>query len=111
MKIPLILAGGLAAALLAGCAEDYYGADYYGYGPTAVVEYDSYYDGYYGPIYDGYWSGGWFWYRERDGGGWRRDSGRHFRHDYRQGYKHIHGRTMPDPNRQGRPHRDRNRPD
>jgi hypothetical protein len=112
VKTLLILAGGVAAALLAGCADDTYGyrADAYGYGPTTVVEYDGYYDGYYGPIYDGYWNGGWFWFRDRDGGRWRRDEGRHFRHDSRQGFNRIHGRTAPARPDRNRPESERNRP-
>ena len=71
-KLGLIFASGvLVAPLFAGCAD--YSVGYYGPGPVADIEYDGYYDGYYGQIYDGYWGdNGVFFYRTGEGGRWSR---------------------------------------
>jgi hypothetical protein len=98
MKLGSILGAAAALVLVAGCADDYYGPGY-GYGP--VVEYDGYYDGYYGPVYDGYWRGGYFWYRSGEGGRWQRGDSAHFRRNATPGFNRIHGQMH------GRPPRDR----
>jgi hypothetical protein len=83
----------LAAADLAGCAEYY---DQGPYGPYAGVEYDAFYDGYYGPFNGGYWGpGGYFFYADRDGRRFHRDQAGHFRHQGGQGFNPIHGRAPP----------------
>lgn len=88
MKLAVLAAAASAGALLAGCAS----GSYYGPGPGPVaVGYDGYYDGYYGPIYDGYWRGGHFWWRDGAGHPFRRDNDRHFSHEGRAGFQHIHG--------------------
>jgi hypothetical protein len=93
MKIRQVLVAGAAVMMMAGCAD--YGVGYYGPGPVAAVDYDGYYDGYYGPIYDGYWNGGSFYYRTRAGGHWRK-GGNHFRRTESAGFNHIQGTAHPD---------------
>lgn len=88
MRFSRFLMVSTAAALFAGCAD--YG--YYGSGPVADVEYDGYYDGYYGPIYDGYWGdSGVFFYRTSPEGRFRRGDVTHFRHEAAPGFNHVHG--------------------
>jgi hypothetical protein len=99
MKIGYILGATAALVLVAGCADDYYGPGP-GYGP--VVEYDGYYDGYYGPVYDGYWRGGAFWYRSGEGGQWQRGDRAHFRRSSAPGFNHIHGQMHGQPPRNPR---------
>jgi hypothetical protein len=98
MKVGHILGAAAALALVAGCADQAYGPEP-GYGPGPVVEYDGWYDGYYGPIYDGYWNGGVFWYRTGNGGRWRRGDPGHFRRDAAPGFNHIHGQMRGRPPR------------
>jgi hypothetical protein len=69
---------------------------------VAAVDYDGFYDNYYGPIYDGYWQGDYFYYRDCDDHRWRRDTARHFRRDSAPGYAHIQGTAHP----RGRPNGD-----
>ena len=82
-----------ASAALAACAEDYM------YGPSgsyADVEFSAFYDGHYGPFYGGYWGpGGYFYYSDRDGRRYHRDTERHFRRDGAQGFHPIQGRAPP----------------
>lgn len=102
MRLSRVLIVMAAAALFAGCAD--YGVAYYGPGPVADVEYDSYYDGYYGPIYDGYWGdNGVFFYRSSEGGRWSRGDPTHFRHDSAPGFNHIHGTAHAAPQKNNRP--------
>jgi len=86
-----ILCGGAAIALLSGCvASRGYGdqrAPYGGYYNDAYS--DGYYDGYYGPYSGGYWSSdGYFYYLDQSRN-YRRDDGRHFRHDRFRGSNPI----------------------
>jgi len=92
MKTALALALGLT---LSGCVA-------YGPGPgpgpyagdpyVGAVAYDGWYDGYYGQFYDGYWGhDGAYYYRDREGRGFHRDNGGHFRHDGANGYRPVHG--------------------
>jgi hypothetical protein len=95
------LLAGAAALLLSGCVYDdgYYAHDDFGhgyYGPAGYIgiDYDGYYDGYYGPFDSGYWGpSGYFYYRH--GGRYYRDGGHHFRHGPGHGYYHMRdgGRT------------------
>lgn len=79
---------GLAVApLLGGCVYTP-GQAYIGVAPAQPVYYDSYYDGYYGPVTDGYWRGNAFFYADR-GRHWHRDDGRHFRPNGGPGYGHL----------------------
>lgn len=83
-----ILCSGAAIALLSGCAggygRDHYRGDYYNGAYSG-----GYYDGYYGPYSGGYWANdGYFYYVDRDHR-YRRDDGRHFRHDRFQGSRSI----------------------
>jgi len=94
MKLGYILGATAALALVAGCADGYYGsgpgADFAYYGPD--TEFDGYYDGYYGPVYEGYWgNGGAFYYRNNAGGRWRQADAAHVRRDPAPGFNHIHG--------------------
>jgi hypothetical protein len=89
---------GAAVIVIAGCAD--YGVGVAYYGPPADVEYDGYYDGYYGPVYEGYWGDtGVFYYRSSDNDRWRQGDGRHFRRDAAPGFNHIHGMTHVAPRR------------
>lgn len=92
MNIKTVLATGVAAFLLCGCAEGpgYGVAGFYGSGPGDYA-YNGYYDDYYGPIYDGYWRGDSFYWRDREGGPMRHDTGQHFRHDAAPGFHHVAG--------------------
>ncbi|HEY1880195.1 MAG TPA: hypothetical protein VGG68_09705 [Caulobacteraceae bacterium] len=93
MKLSRLLIVSAAAAMFAGCTA-HLGPGYAGVvvGPVADVDYDAYYDGYYGPIYDGYWGDdGVFIYRTNEGGHWMRGDTTHFRHDTATGFNHIRG--------------------
>jgi hypothetical protein len=102
MTLSRILIVSAAAAMFAGCAA-HVGPGGVGVavvGPVADVDYDAYYDGFYGPIYDGYWGDdGMFLYRTGEGGQWRRGDATHFRHDTATGFNHIHGTTHAAPPR------------
>jgi hypothetical protein len=102
----LLLAGLAAGGVLAlGACSDYYGDDYgyygsdYGYYPSAyyhggmaAVDYDGYYDDYYGPFYDDYWGNdGFFYYSVSPGGRFVRDQGHHFRRGMAAGFHAVHG--------------------
>jgi len=92
MKLPLILAAGAALVMLAGCETGPYGPGPGYYGPVGDIEYDGWYDGFYGPVYDGYWRGGHFWYRDAEGHPFRRDTANHFAHEaHGPSFQHIHG--------------------
>jgi hypothetical protein len=108
MRIGQILLVGAAAMVMAGCEDyGYYGpgpgpygygpGPAYGPGPYADVEYDGWYDGYYGPIYDGYWQNDVFFYRTRDSDRWHRGDARHFSREERPGFNHIHGMAHARP--------------
>jgi len=90
-KIFAPLMGAAAVALLlAGCA------DMGGYGhrnyAAMSIDYDGYYDNYYGPINDGYWgSDGVFWYSNARGHGYQRDDAHHVRRDSATGFSTLHG--------------------
>jgi hypothetical protein len=92
-----------AVVLLAGCAAEV-GPDHVAVGvavgPVADVDYDAYYDGFYGPIYDGYWGDdGVFIYQTSEGGHWVRGDATHFRREAANGFNHIHGTTHAAPAR------------
>jgi hypothetical protein len=95
-------------AMLAGCVEEEpYG--YLPYGPYADADYFGYYDGYYGPFYGGYWGpGGYFYYADRDGRRYHRDSERHFRRESGGDprYHEVHSHTPPAQGGQGGPRGD-----
>lgn len=93
MRFSTLLTLAATASLFAGCAA-HVGPIGVAVGPVADVDYDAYYDGYYGPIYDGYWSDdGMFIYQASEGGHWMRGDATHFRHDTATGFNHIHGTT------------------
>ena len=104
MKFSKVLLVSSALVLFGGCAV--YGGPGGGgvvVGPVADIDYDAYYDGYYGPIYDGYWGDdGVFIYQTSEGAGWRRADATHFRHDTASGFNHIHGTAHAAPQRQHR---------
>jgi hypothetical protein len=102
MRLSKVLIVSVAAALFAGCAD--YSVGYYGPGPVADIEYDGYYDGYYGQIYDGYWGdNGVFFYRTGEGGRWSRGDTTHFRRDAAPGFNHIHGTARAAPQHNQKP--------
>jgi hypothetical protein len=90
IKLPLLI--GLAAgALLGGCAVD---EGYHHHHPyvAAGIDYDGYYDGFYGPIVDGYWGDDQaFYYRDGAGHPFRRDGGGHVRREQAAGFQSLHG--------------------
>jgi len=91
MRYVATLAGCAAAAvLLAGCAYD---EGYHHHGEMAVgVDYDGFYDDYYGPVADGYWGpDDFFYYTDAPGHPFRRDESHHFRHDAAEGFHPVHG--------------------
>jgi len=56
------------------------------------VDYDGYYDDYYGPVADGYWgTDGAFYYTDAIGHPYRRGDAAHFRHDAAEGFHAMHG--------------------
>ena len=76
----------MAALVLAACATAFGG-----YTPLGV-DYDGFYDGYYGPVADGYWGDdGVFRFRDSLGHAFSRDEGQHFRHDAAPNFQHFHG--------------------
>ena len=101
MKIRQLMFAGAAVVVLAGCAD--YGVGYYGgggyYGPVADVDYDGYYDGFYGPVYEGYWNNNVFFYRNGDNDRWRRGDATHFRREAAPGFNHIQGHARAAPPR------------
>jgi hypothetical protein len=99
-KISTVLIAGLAAAMLAGCANGFV------HGRATYVI--GYYDGYYGPYPGGYWRDGYFYYLGPDRQ-YHRDLGSHFRHDSFTGAKKFRAEDRrQDANRRdrGRDHRD-----
>ena len=83
-----------AAFALSGCASEHDTAA----GKNAVVKYDAYYDGYYGPISDGYWGPDRiFYYQLGEGHIYHRDDGQHVRRKAGAGMTHIHGRHNHSP--------------
>lgn len=68
-------AAAAAALILAACAAPYH------HGGPAYAEYDVYYDGYYGAYSGGYWGPDGYFYFSNGRGDYRRDDGRHFRHE------------------------------
>ena len=92
-KTAAIAACGLALAL-AGCASG--GGYAAGYGPGAGPgEFDTYYDGFYGPIDDGYWGPDAGFYYHGSDGRMVRDGGNHFRHQNFSGSHGMHSHPMP----------------
>ena len=78
--IPALVA--VAAALSLSACDQGYGGSRVAVGWNSPYAWDTYYDGYYGPLYDGYWGNdGRFWYRGSDSGHYRRGDGVHFRRD------------------------------
>jgi hypothetical protein len=78
-KLKMILGISLLLAL-AGCVS----AD-------GAINYDGYYDGYYGPMYDGYWGDDNFFYHSGGlGQPFVRDEGSHFRHEAGAGFNSFH---------------------
>ncbi len=56
------------------------------------IDYDRFYDDYYGLFYDGYWGpGDVFFYTDALGHPYHRDDAHHFRHDAGDGFHAIHG--------------------
>jgi len=82
-----VAAAALSATLLSACAGDY-GGGYAAAGPM-----DVYYDGFYGDYPGGYWDGDTFLFR--DGASFRRDDGRHFRHDRFASARGFHSMRAP----------------
>src|SRR4051812_4760520 len=101
MKVPaLAMMAALAAApTLTACADDY------AYGPRgayAGVDFGGYYDDFYGPYYGGYWGPrGYFYYTDRAGGRYRRDTAHHFRREASPGFHEFHGHAPAAAPRRG----------
>ena len=80
----------MAALLMAGCA--YEGGYHHHDEIVAGVDYDGYYDDYYGAFNDGYWGpDDYFYFSDGPGHPFRRDEAHHFRHDAADGFHTIHG--------------------
>ena len=63
-------------------------------GPTPI-DYDGYYDDYYGPFYDGYWAAdGFFYFADGPGRSYRRDDFHHFRREASVGFHGVHSTMM-----------------
>ena len=78
-----------AAGLLASCA---YGGGYHHDYAADGVDYDGYYDDFYGSVGDGYWGpDDYFYYSDAPGHPFRRDDAHHFRHDAASGFHPVHG--------------------
>ena len=79
----------LLTAGLGGCAEEaYYGPP----APYANVDYDAYYDGFYGPFVGGYWGpGDQFYYWDQGHGHYHRDAAGHFQRQGRGGFNAVRG--------------------
>jgi len=89
---PLI--GAAAVLLLSACADGpgYSHRDH----ASLTLNYDGYYDDFYGPINDGYWGpGGVFYFSDAPGHPYRRDDGHHVRRDAANGFHTIHGHHNP----------------
>jgi hypothetical protein len=88
--LPAWIGAVAAAALLSSCAYDghYHGGGY----AAAGVDYDGYYDDFYGPIGDGYWGpDDFFYYSNGSDHQFHRDDAHHFRHDAVSGFHPVHG--------------------
>ena len=91
MQRSLIAAAVVVSAIALGACEEYGPA-----GPYADVDFNGYYDDAYGPFYGGYWGdGGIFYYADKDGRHFHRDTGHHFRSDAVSGYHPIQGHAPP----------------
>jgi len=114
-KFSVVLCTAAAVIGLSGCVR-YAGGPYDrydGYGPYDRYDgyygnnygndyYDGYYDGYYGPYVGGYWANdGYFYYSDRQHN-YRRDGGRHFRHERFNGGTRFHGEHHGDGTRSDR---------
>lgn len=85
---PLIGAATLVLSLGACAYEGDHHRDHY----VASVDYDGYYDDYYGPITDGYWGqDGVFMFTTDQGRSYRRDDDHHIQRDASAGRHNIHG--------------------
>jgi hypothetical protein len=95
-----VVIGLAAAAMLGGCAVD---DGYHHHHPYMAggIDYDGYYDGFYGPISDGYWGDDQaFYYTDAPGHPYRRDGGGHVRRVGGAGFQVIHGHhSDPAPRR------------
>ena len=103
-----ILCGGAAVMLLSGCAGGYgQHRDNYRGGYYDGAYSGGYYDGYYGPYIGGYWSNdGYFYYLDQNRN-YRRDDGRHFRHDHFRGSNPIRADDRSRDRRDQQDNRDR----
>jgi hypothetical protein len=84
------LVGAISAGLLiSGCTSE--GGPHRDY-VAAGVDYDGFYDDYYGPYADGYWGpDDYFYFSAGSGRPFRRDDDHHFRHDAASGFHPVHG--------------------
>ena len=74
--------------LLGACVSD----EDHGHRLHASVDYDGYYDDFYGPITDGYWGAdGVFMFTTDQGRSYHRDEARHIQRDATAGHHNIHG--------------------
>jgi hypothetical protein len=86
-----------AASLVGGCISFGGGGDHTHY-VAAGVDYNGYYDDYYGPIADGYWGpDGVFVYATSRGGPYRRDDDHHIQAEATPGHHNIHGHHVDHP--------------
>lgn len=90
-KLAILIGSVAAVALLTGCAYDDGRHHHHAY-VAGGIDYDGYYDDYYGPIADGYWgTDNFFYYTDGPGHPYRRDEGRHIRREAANGFHTIHG--------------------
>jgi hypothetical protein len=99
-KLAALLGAAAIAALLSACASDDGRHHHHAY-VVGGIDYDGFYDDYYGPIQDGYWgTDNYFYYQDGPGHPYRRDEGGHVRHEAAGGFHAIHGHHS-DPAPQG----------
>jgi hypothetical protein len=91
----LRLAVSIGAVALAGALGACEGAYYGPAGVYADVDYNGFYDGYYGPFNGGYWSDGGFYYWDAGRRNYRFDHGGHFRREAAPGFTSFHGHSPP----------------
>jgi hypothetical protein len=88
MKLRSIAIALGAASLLSACAHTYMDGPPLAY---ADVDYDGWYDGFYGPFNGGFWGANDRFFFDDGAHHFRPDMGGHFRHQDGGGFQHIQG--------------------